>query len=118
MDWLLSVLEFLEENLQVVKENFFLFATWTVLSIGLMLAICTWKNNRLNNIIVSLKETNAELRAEYEVLLNKYSALDEKYSEMDEKTRLLLGVGDFPCTTAKTMSQNIMKDKYSKKKES
>ena len=118
MDWLLSVLEFLKENLQTVKENFFLFAIWTVLCIGLMLVICTWKNSRLNNIIASLKETNAELRAEYEALLNKYSALDEKYSRMDEKTRLLLGISDFPCTTAKTMSQNIMKDKISKKKES
>lgn len=118
MDWFLSALEFLEENFQAVKENFFLFVVWTVLCIGLTLAISTWKNKRLKDTINSLKETNAELRSENEALLNKYSALDEKYSSMDEKTRLLLGVDNFPCTTAKTMSQNIMKGKQSKKKRS
>lgn len=82
------------------------------------MAISTWKNKRLKDPIDSLKEKNAELRSENEALLNKYSALNEKYSNMDEKTRLLLGVDNFPCTTAKTMSQNIMKGKQSKKKRS
>lgn len=114
MSWLKQIIEFLEKNYQTVKENFFLFAVWTILCIGLSLAISSWNNKRLKNTITSLKEKNAELKSENEALLAKYSALDEKYSRMDEKTRLLLGVDDFPCTTAKIMSQSVMNGDCSK----
>ena len=115
MSWVKQIVEFLEKNYQIVKENFFLFAVWTILCIGLSLAFSSWNNKRLKNKITDLTEKIVELKSENEALQTKYLALDKKYNSMDEKTRLLLGANDFPCTTAKTMSQNIAIRDFSKK---
>lgn len=84
-----------------------MFAIWTILCIGLSLAISS-RNNKI------LKEENADLKSENEVLLAKYTALNEKYSRMDEKMRLMQWADLFLILRATICGSTTIYGKYLK----
>lgn len=110
MTWLKQIIEFFYKNNQVMWDNVYIFVTWTILCIGLMLAINVWGNRRL-------KRKYEDIKSEKEQLQSEYNELKKKYSQMDEHSRLLMGTGEFPKTSAKAVSKQIKKKYKNKGKE-
>lgn len=102
MTWLLQLLNFVNENGEILGENICVFLIWTVLIIAITCAIYSFYEKRI-------KKKYDELKIKYDALQEEYAALKDKYNQMDISTRLKLGTKNFPQTSAKAISKDINK---------
>lgn len=116
MAWLEKLINFLKENWELIKENYYTFIIFAIICISLTLLVNKLISSAKDKKIEELNDEVKRLQEEVESWQKQYDNLQDKFKNAGIGQRLLSGAD---TNTRSPLSENMSKhinEKYSKDK--